>query len=127
MRIPYWPPGPNERKHWETILTERPDLAPAVGYPGNIRSGSGEGCSEPRENQINANECGSQQENDGGNAKGKETAEPQIRRVVDGASDWLVECQEDRNERLQCLGNGVVPLTGAIAFRVLWERMVEGK
>jgi len=56
-----------------------------------------------------------------------EKIEPKIRGMANGASDWLVECQEDRNERLQCLGNGVVPLTGAVAFRVLWKRMIGEK
>ena len=54
-----------------------------------------------------------------------EKIEPTVRGMADGPSDWMVECQEDRHERLQCLGNGVVSLTGAVAFRVLWERMLD--
>ena len=53
-----------------------------------------------------------------------EKIKPTVCGMADGASDWMVECQEDRHERLQCLGNGVVSLTGAVAFKVLWERMV---
>lgn len=41
--------------------------------------------------------------------------EPAIRRMADGMAYRL--------ERLQLLGNGVVPLTAALAFRTLWGRL----
>ena len=43
--------------------------------------------------------------------------EPQLCRFSDGVARWLVE----RRPRLQCGGNGVVPLQAAAVFRVLAE------
>jgi len=45
--------------------------------------------------------------------------------MVDGSADWLESANAYRSERLQALGNGVVPLAGAIALKVLWKRMEE--
>ena len=119
MGYQYWPPGPDESDKWGRILAERPDLAPAVANPGNIRPSSGKGHSEPGKDQANPDECGPQQEDDGN----QEAAECDIRGMADGSPDWLVECNSNRNERLQGLGNGVVPITGAIALVELFTRL----
>ena len=52
-------------------------------------------------------------------------AESKLRGMVDGSAGWLELANTYRSERLQALGNGVVPLTGAIALKVLWKRMEE--
>ncbi len=52
-------------------------------------------------------------------------AQPELCRMADGSADWLELANTYRSERLQALGNGVVPLTAALAFSVLWERMKE--
>lgn len=46
--------------------------------------------------------------------------QPAVRRGADGVSDAL----EYRQNRLRCLGNAVVPDQAALAFRVLYERMM---
>ena len=46
-----------------------------------------------------------------------------ILRTPDGDASWLELANTYRSERLQALGNGVVPLTAALAFSVLWQRM----
>lgn len=51
-------------------------------------------------------------------------AQPELCRMVDGSADWLESANAYRPERLQALGNGVVPLTGAIALKVLWNRLI---
>ena len=54
-------------------------------------------------------------------------AQPKIRRASNGDAPWLELANTYRSERLQALGNGVVPLTAALAFSVLWERMKENE
>ena len=56
----------------------------------------------------------------------KET-QSKICRTPDGDAPWLELANTYRSERLQALGNGVVPLTAALAFSVLWERMKENE
>jgi len=51
-------------------------------------------------------------------------AESPICGMVDGQTSILELANANRTERLQALGNGVVPTTGAIALRVLFERLV---
>ena len=46
--------------------------------------------------------------------------EPAVRRMADGFPDWV----EPRSDRLRCLGNGVVPIQAAMAFRSLWRELV---
>ncbi len=48
---------------------------------------------------------------------------PDLCRVADGTADWLELANTYRSERLQVLGNGVVPLTGAIALATLFKRL----
>ena len=52
-------------------------------------------------------------------------AQPKICRTPDGDAPWLELANTYRSERLQALGNGVCPLTAALAFSVLWKRMKE--
>jgi DNA (cytosine-5)-methyltransferase 1 len=55
------------------------------------------------------------------------TVEPAIRRVVDGVDTRLdSSIYAYRNERLRAVGNGVVPLTAAYAFTVLYNRLMRG-
>jgi len=44
--------------------------------------------------------------------------EPAVCGVADGTTPWL----DYRNDQLRCLGNGVVPVVAALAFRTLWGR-----
>jgi DNA (cytosine-5)-methyltransferase 1 len=67
-----FPPGPEERKRWATILAQRPDLAPAI--------------------------------------------ERAVRRMVNGDAAWL--------HRLHALGNAVVPDVAALAWRILYQRLM---
>lgn len=48
-------------------------------------------------------------------------AQPSVCRDSHGDASWLV----DRADRLRCIGNAVVPLVGAHAFRVLADRLAE--
>ena len=48
---------------------------------------------------------------------------PDLCRVADGTADWLELANTYQSERLQVLGNGVVPLTGAIALATLFKRL----
>ena len=52
-------------------------------------------------------------------------AQPELCRTLDGDTHWLELANTYRSERLQALGNGVVPLTAALAYSVLWKRMTE--
>ena len=56
-------------------------------------------------------------------APAQEKVESDLCRVADGSASWLEFANTYRSERLQALGNGVVPLTGAIALKVLFERL----
>lgn len=51
----------------------------------------------------------------------KRAPEPVVRRVDDGAGDWM---EPDVPERLHALGNAVVPHAAAFALSVLWDRLV---
>lgn len=56
------------------------------------------------------------------------SAQPEMGRSADGLADWLghaelYESCDNRTDELRLLGNGVVPDTAALAFRVLWERI----
>ena len=51
-------------------------------------------------------------------------AQSKLRGMADGSADWLELANTYRSERLQALGNGVVPLAGAIALKVLWNRLM---
>ena len=141
MQQPYWPFGPGEKEQWERLLKERPDLAPAVEKLGNTKSTNGGGLpvgtkeklSQP-EKSVSANgelanskheghEKGMQPEAIGADRSPKKKAQPELCRTLDGDAPWLELANAYRSERLQALGNGVVPLTAALAFSVLWERM----
>ena len=57
-------------------------------------------------------------------APAQEKVESDLCRVADGSASWLELANTYRSERLQALGNGVVPLNGAIALKVLWNRVI---
>ena len=60
-------------------------------------------------------------------APAQEKVESDLCRVADGSASWLELANTYRSERLQALGNGVVPLTGAIALKVLFERLMNAR
>lgn len=49
--------------------------------------------------------------------------EPVVRRMDDGAGDWM---EPNVTERLHALGNSVVPHAAAFALTVLWDRISSG-
>ena len=109
MQQPYWPPGPNETDRWGQVLEERPDLAPAVDKLAHTKH--------------KGHEKGMQPKAVGTDSPSKEEAQPDLCRVADGTADWLELANTYRSERLQALGNGVVPLTGAVALATLFKRL----
>ncbi len=126
---PYWPPGPNETDKWRQVLDHTPHLAPAVRKLGDSsktspkRVGNIAGQMEKREAELREGASDASNGIDDGLAKAE--AQSELCRVADGNADWLEFANTYRSERLQALGNGVVPLTAALAFRVLWERMLD--
>jgi len=119
---PYWPYGPSEKEQWERLLKERPDLAPAVEKLGNTKSTNGGGLPVGTKEKLTQSE-----KSVSANGDRKKKAQPKICRTPDGDAPWLELANTYRSERLQALGNGVVPLTAALAFSVLWERMKENE
>jgi hypothetical protein len=113
MQQPYWPPGPSETEEWQRILEERPDLAPAVDKLAHTKH--------------EGHEKGMQPKAVGADSPSKKEAQPEILRMADGSAGWLELANTYRSERLQALGNGVVPLTGAIALKVLFERLMNAR
>lgn len=107
---PYWPPGPSETEEWQRILEERPDLAPAVDKLAHTKH--------------EGHKKGMQSKAVGADSPSKKEAQPELRGMADGSASWLESANAYRSERLQALGNGVVPLTGAIALKVLWNRVI---
>ena len=55
---------------------------------------------------------------------GKETPKSLFCRMADGEANRMELANAFRTERLQALGNGVCPATGALALRVLFERLM---
>lgn len=56
-----------------------------------------------------------------------DAAQSPIQRVDHGVDPWVdAPALEHRQDRLRAVGNGVVPLAAALAFRVLARRMEEG-
>jgi hypothetical protein len=115
---PYWPFGPSETEQWERLLKERPDLAPAVEKLGNTQSTNGGGLPVGTKEKLTQSE-----KPDSANGDREKEAQPELCRTLDGDTHWLELANTYRSERLQALGNGVVPLTAALAFSVLWERI----
>lgn len=50
--------------------------------------------------------------------------EPPFRHLDDGSTDWLLRVRADRRQQLRALGNAVVPQQAALAFRILWGRLL---
>ena len=117
---PYWPPGPSETEEWQRIIEERPDLAPAVEKLGNTKGTNGGGLPVGTTEKL-----AKSKKSNGANGDGEKEAQPELCRMADGASDWLESANAYRSERLQALGNGVVPLTGAVAISVLYKRLMD--
>ena len=126
---PYWPFGPSETEQWERLLKERPDLAPAVEKLGDSSKAStkrvGNIAGQMAEREAELREGAADASNGIDDELAKAEAESKLRGVADGDATWLELANTYRSERLQALGNGVVPLTAALAFSVLWERMKE--
>ena len=122
MQQSYWPPGPSETEEWQRILEERPDLAPAVEKLGNTKGANGGGLPVGATAKL-----AQSKKSNGSNGDREKEAQPEFLRMVDGSASWLESANAYRSERLQALGNGVVVLTGAIALKVLWERLTGEK
>ena len=76
-----FPPKPNDRDEWGSVIEETPYLSPAIEYP--------------------------------------------VRGMVDELAYGLDKpAFAFRKDRLRAVGNGVVPLTAALAFTVLYARLV---
>jgi len=111
--IPQWPPKPRDRDGWARVLTEHPELAPALGdtrrlsyerrgYEVAGAQGEGEGeASEWQRLRL-----------DPGDASQQET-QSSLRGVVDGVAH--------RTHRLKALGNGIVPAQAAYALKLLLQ------
>jgi len=123
----YWPPGPNETDRWGQVLDHTPYLAPAVRKLGDSsktspkRVGNIAGQMEKREAELREGASDASNGIDDGLAKAE--AQSELCRVADGNADWLELANTYRSERLQALGNGVVPLTGAVALATLFKRL----
>ena len=85
------PPGPGDRCGWTTLLTARPDLAPALGF-NDCLAWAGRLAAHPE-------------------SPGAAAAQSALRRMVDGLAH--------RARALRLLGNGVHPLAAAHAWRSL--------
>lgn len=86
-------PGPDDIERWLDVLRHDATVAPALPVLGRR-----------------------------GNAKDV-AAESQFRRMANGLAPWLDTLAKHRTERLQMLGNGVVPTSAALAFCVLAKRL----
>lgn len=122
-----FPPGPSDRESWQRILAVRPDLAPVLEDSPRRHTDRGQA------RGLKANKTGSpdvpqgRDEPDAGhtttgqdsNGRQQETPQPPFRRVADGPSDILDGAMSNRVDRLIALGNAVVPLQAAYAFKTL--------
>ena len=80
--LPLFPPGPNDSRGWEWVLSRWPQLSPTY-------------CKEGHDLQPDLS-----------------TLTSRVRRVVDGPATGV-------DKRLRAVGNGVVPITCALAFHTL--------
>lgn len=108
-----WPPSPSDRDAWAFVLSRRPDLAPALAdrQDGQRRLPVPAG----RPDEANAEPDG-RGEGDGGR---KGAAEPAVR--------GMAARTPDRVERLRALGNAVVPVVAAHAFRKMATVILRGR
>ena len=109
-----FPPGPVDVDAWQRVLVIRPDLVPAVAR--NVADTEHDASSEQRGEGAEGNRSrqlagGSRDGSGNPTIDGKEGAQPELRRVADGAAY--------RVDRLRALGNGVVPKQAAVAFCML--------
>jgi len=86
-------PGPGDIGRWLDVLRHDATVAPALPVLGR---------------RSNAEDV---------------AAESPFCRMADGLAPWLDTLAEHRTERLQMLGNGVVPTSAALAFCVLAKRL----
>lgn len=114
--LPLFPPSPDDLDAWAGVLRQDPSLAPALAY-GN--GGYGDGVYERQqsghlETHAGGDGSGAKAETAQGKTKEKDNAsspQSQIRLLADGPAS--------RTDQLRALGNGVVSLQAAYAFRTL--------
>lgn len=119
-----FPPGPGDTDAWAAILAERPELAPALAVARRADvwvsewseldatshdHGRSEAMADPAGGSARTSGSGGETR---GTTKG-DAAQSALRGVADGVAGAL----EHRTQRLRLLGNGVVPLAAAFAFR----------
>ena len=112
-----FPPGPGDTDAWATILAERPELAPALDNSTGTRQGGG--ASEQRGaawDHARMREPKRPSGDSDGHAERPELA-PVLEPALRGMADGVARALEHRTQRLRLLGNGVVPLAAAFAFR----------
>lgn len=93
--LPPFPPGPGDAAAWRRILAERGDLAPALSINEEWELGIRYPLASP-------------------------PPQSPIRGVANGLADRL---DISRTARLRIIGNGVVPMQAARAWRTLWAEL----
>ena len=106
--LPAWPPGPSDTDAWARVIERWPGLVPAVGKSTEQRLSQRDGQRVPTAGTRDA-----ESKRPSGRV-GKETPQSTLRGVAHGDGDGLA-----RSDQLRILGNGVVPLQAAVAFRTL--------
>lgn len=94
---PPFPPGPADRDGWAAVLERWPHLAPALTIAEEDRYGVRYAFASPQ-------------------------TQPEIRGVAPELAGGLGNTRADQ---LRVLGNGVVPLQAAVAFTVLYQRLMQ--
>jgi len=115
--LPAWPPGPSDTDAWAAILTERPDLAPAVGKSAE------QGLPKRNRERVSAAGTRDAEFECASGRNGQTSPEPEVRGVDDGLARGM---DLSRTDKLRILGNGVVPQQAALAFHILKERITNG-
>jgi hypothetical protein len=127
----FFPPGPADREAWAAILSERPDLAPAVSRAELIAwrahlaglldlqtvVAAVQADSDPRRSYRDRRSARAV-----GRAIRKAVAAQKAQSAIRGVADDVAGEMDERVDSLRACGNGVVALQGAAAFVELVRR-----